>query len=358
LGQTYYDILGVSPKANAAEIKAAYKRLAFKYHPDLNQGSKQHEEIFKKIVEAYQVLSDEKKKNLYDLKLIYHTFNSGSNSHYSSMSGVYGSASKVTQKMAEEERRARMRSDFINFKKTVKPKRFSFENVGIALVILACTSMLLIWLGNIMTRYTAKNHLENGNFEMALLVDENYGEAYFARAMVRKNLKQSPLMMLADLNLAIQHAEQLTPEMYFERSLVFKQLGSEEESLKDALMALKMKPDYFEARLVAGSILLKQKNFAEALQHYNYILATYPDYYPAIENAGVCLLQTGQYDDAFTLMEKANKLQPNAGMPYYVKGMVLLHRADSITACHYLDQALNHNIEEALVPYEQICKTK
>lgn len=62
----YYEILGVSKGASSDEIKKAYKKLAKKYHPDLNPGDKSAEEKFKEINEAYEVLGDEKKRKKYD----------------------------------------------------------------------------------------------------------------------------------------------------------------------------------------------------------------------------------------------------------------------------------------------------
>jgi molecular chaperone DnaJ len=62
----YYELLGVGRKANAKDIRAAYRKLARKYHPDLNPGDKSAEEKFKQIQEAYEVLSDPKKRQMYD----------------------------------------------------------------------------------------------------------------------------------------------------------------------------------------------------------------------------------------------------------------------------------------------------
>nr|HID57966.1 J domain-containing protein [Desulfobacterales bacterium] len=62
----YYKILGVSRDATDEEIKKAYRKLALKYHPDRNKGNKLAEEKFKKISEAYAVLSDREKRRQYD----------------------------------------------------------------------------------------------------------------------------------------------------------------------------------------------------------------------------------------------------------------------------------------------------
>ncbi len=62
----YYDILGVKKDASQDEIKKAYRRLARKYHPDLNPGDSASEKKFKEINEAYETLSDQKKRAEYD----------------------------------------------------------------------------------------------------------------------------------------------------------------------------------------------------------------------------------------------------------------------------------------------------
>ena len=69
----YYNILEIDEDASQNEIKKAYRKLAVKYHPDKNQGDTNAGENFKKIAEAYEILSDENKKKKYDI--------SGSNSN-------------------------------------------------------------------------------------------------------------------------------------------------------------------------------------------------------------------------------------------------------------------------------------
>ena len=63
----FYETLGVSRNAALEEIKSAYRRLALRYHPDRNPGDHIAEEQFKRVSEAYQILSDSEKRHLYDL---------------------------------------------------------------------------------------------------------------------------------------------------------------------------------------------------------------------------------------------------------------------------------------------------
>src|SRR5580693_5664944 len=62
----YYGTLGVKKTASADDIRKAFRKLARKYHPDVNPGDKKAEEKFKEISEANDILSDEKKRKIYD----------------------------------------------------------------------------------------------------------------------------------------------------------------------------------------------------------------------------------------------------------------------------------------------------
>ena len=62
----YYRVLGVSKGASTDDIKKAYRKLALKYHPDRNQGSKETEDRFKQVTEAYEILRDSEKRSVYD----------------------------------------------------------------------------------------------------------------------------------------------------------------------------------------------------------------------------------------------------------------------------------------------------
>lgn len=67
MSNNFYDTLWVDKKADASEIKKAYRKKAMQYHPDKNKGDKKSEEKFKEVNEAYQTLSDDKKRKQYDM---------------------------------------------------------------------------------------------------------------------------------------------------------------------------------------------------------------------------------------------------------------------------------------------------
>ena len=66
MDRDYYEVLGISKSASDNEIKKAYRKLAMKYHPDRNPDDKEAEESFKQATEAYEVLSDSQKRQIYD----------------------------------------------------------------------------------------------------------------------------------------------------------------------------------------------------------------------------------------------------------------------------------------------------
>jgi hypothetical protein len=66
----YYEILGVSPDASQAEIKKSFRNLALQHHPDKNKNSEESKQKFMKIIEAYEVLSDEQARKNYDSNTI------------------------------------------------------------------------------------------------------------------------------------------------------------------------------------------------------------------------------------------------------------------------------------------------
>lgn len=87
--QDYYEVLGVSKSSSESEIKSAYRKLAKKYHPDLNPDNKEAEQKFKEISEAYDVLSDPTKKANYD-RFGHSAFEGVNNQGFRGFSDIFG----------------------------------------------------------------------------------------------------------------------------------------------------------------------------------------------------------------------------------------------------------------------------
>ncbi len=87
--ESYYDILNVPKNADSEEIKKSFRNLAMKYHPDKNPNNKAAEEKFKKVNEAYSILSDPEKRRNYDLGGFSDTFQSARHERQSASYGGY-----------------------------------------------------------------------------------------------------------------------------------------------------------------------------------------------------------------------------------------------------------------------------
>ncbi len=90
LKRDYYEVLGVNRNADAAAIKKAYRKLAKKYHPDSNEGNATAAEHFKEVNEAYDILSDEKKRKLYD-QFGHAAFDEGAGNYGGAQGSPFGS---------------------------------------------------------------------------------------------------------------------------------------------------------------------------------------------------------------------------------------------------------------------------
>ena len=126
--KNYYKILKIENRATEAEIKKAFRKLATIYHPDKNNGSAESEEIFKIILNAYETLSDKKRKTEYDIKYKEEFHSNETQRNYTKSNYTY-------QKKQETKQR--------EYKNQNTEKPFVNYNLMIFLIII-----ILIWLMN------------------------------------------------------------------------------------------------------------------------------------------------------------------------------------------------------------------
>lgn len=351
----YYQILGLGPKASQEEIKAAYKRLAREHHPDVNHGSKESEEAFKKVLEAYQTLSDPRKKDLYDVKLFYKTVTqSFGNQPDPSYQGV-----PKTRRQKEDENYRRRRPEREAYREhTGPPKRekVSPHSVALTLFVLGTVVMLFLWLGDIMNHLTAKEHLERGDFGTALLFDEEYGEAYYARFLARKSRKANPKILLFDLNMAIKYMDEPHVQPYLERGKVYFSLDSVEKSVADFDYAKSINPACDTAYLALAEIFGYYKNQpSKALVLFDSTLKYNPNSFGASFGRADMLYRLKRFSSAIQAFDECQKIDRSDNRIFFYRGSARLAMGDSAGACFDLDQALNMGAEEAKPLVDRFC---
>ena len=120
----YYEVLGLQKGADEKEIKRAYKRLAMKYHPDRTKGDKESEEKFKEINEAYSILNDKEKKNIYDLNYQKNNYRQSTNNN------SYNSTNNSEKKEQKKEPKSEPKTEYKSTTKE-KPKNMidDFSNI-------------------------------------------------------------------------------------------------------------------------------------------------------------------------------------------------------------------------------------
>ncbi|MCW3072067.1 MAG: heat shock protein DnaJ domain protein [Bacteroidetes bacterium] len=135
----YYIVLGVSNTASFEEIKAAYRELAKKYHPDKNPGNKAAEDFFKEVQQAYAVLSNAEKRKKFDLKFGYGTRPEASAKKAGYTPPYSGNAYQYAQQQAQYRQQQQARPN-AQPKPKAKPDKsenhYILISVGVALVLL------------------------------------------------------------------------------------------------------------------------------------------------------------------------------------------------------------------------------
>lgn len=351
--ENHYHTLGVSFRASPEEIKSAYKRLALIYHPDKNSGSKHHEERFKHISAAYQVLSDPDKKNLYDIKLF-----------YSAATGqvgnsVYGGSVSKTHKYAERDPyfRRQSRTQEKSSGNSGRRANFSIQNFAIAMMIMTSIGMVALWFGDIMNRNTAKVHLEQGDFVTALEFDPQFGEAYYAKALHLRKIGFGPKSVIKELDKAIKYADKQTDDMYLARALEWIKANEPANAVKDLKVATALNPASYNTLVLLADILnFNLGEYSKAESYYEKAIAAGANAPLVYAGWGFAKLQQRRVQDALDAFNKGLKLDESQVDLYYYRGMAYQQLKDSASACADWDRALNMGKEEALPLYNQYCK--
>jgi curved DNA-binding protein CbpA len=360
VAENYYQILGVGVRAGQAEIKAAYKKLALQYHPDRHQGSAAYEEKFKKILEAYQTLSDSRKKDRYDMSLFYQAVGGSlGKSAEGSPDAAYRNVPRTPRGRDDEEYRRRKaeREAYREFAGPPPDKRITPHTIAIALLILSCFIMISWWLGYAMNHHMARKHMAEGDFVTALEFDDEYAEAYHARFLATARINANPSFLLGDLNLAIRFADEPNPFWLMERATLYLALDSATLCERDLLAARKAGPSMDTVCLVLGDYYGKGLNQPEkALPWYDSALQIRPRNFPALLGKAEMLYKLKRFSQALPVLNACIELGSNNRQLFFYRGSVLLVLGRKEDACLDLNQALNMGQLEAKDLVEKYCE--
>lgn len=234
-----YDILGIQTTASQADIRAAYKKLAFLYHPDVNPNNPVAEEKFKQINGAYQVLSDESLRSNYDFmrtQAVYQTYTQTAyaNPQPPTQTGYYSPP---------------------NTKKPVTKKQRRILNIA-SVVVTIVLVFGLVHFGGFMNRFTGRMHYDNAiehlsKGEMSKAYREltdalefypDYLEAHLLNYKLSTDKNPVYLFAVSSIDQALK-SYQDNADLYFKRGFAYLKIKRYQKAIVDFRKALEIKPN-------------------------------------------------------------------------------------------------------------------
>jgi len=387
----YYQVLGLTRSAGIKEIKAAYRRMALRYHPDRNQGSLAAEEHFKEISQAYRILSDPDKKFFYDLSL---------------NQPAYIQTPPPTRASAPRRRTARYRPPAM-----VDPRIDRIGNMW-ALGFLFFTIILTIastavnshferkrqqemLQKNILLFEDARRDFHNGRYKAAIVKMNNMNFIYArdkdvfsfkeeifrkVRSVAKEHFQQGAYWSaLSYYRLLVENLTYVDKEAYYQIAECHRELGNFEAAINVLKEVAANGMDKIENHVkIAGIYKNNLQDYYYALVHYqealNMIEAQYagmygkafavvmnasrvPDiHYDAYLGYAESLAYFGDYDGALSAYDWAIHLRPQNPQGYLLKGFCTLKRNDSETACECFNNAARLGSEEGETKVKEYCK--
>ena len=368
----YYQILGITTSASQDEIKKAYKKLAIKYHPDKNPNT---EEEFKQINEAYQILSDSKKKRTYDIKLDYELFQKKYSSNTSSQPHNYNYEDPLKYNTHNPNaRKGRSYQQGKNYKKpTPKPKKKSGANI-----LFAATVLLVVFVGLFifyiqMNKYSVVYYYDEAK---SLYEKGKYEDAYFkTKESLHFNEQFAPSLVLQAqciLNLFKNHDRYkkagkvllklpqtftgLNEEQLVSAGSILYQAEFNEAALEALKTATQLNPHSDTAHLLLGELYTYEYNdFILGLDHYKNAINV-KDNHRAYFGIGITNFETKNYEAALKSFNIAIQKKPHYPTYHYYASMNNFKLGNLEAACNHYEISVNLGHEENPQLKSTFCK--
>lgn len=359
--QTYYSILGVPITASAEDIKKAFKSLAKAHHPDKNPGSAYHDEKFKQINEAYQVLSDPSKKSKYDAYILYGHNTTTTNQQRANPTPNYQQSAyrrpKRDPKKEEEERKLKRKYYFYTAvfavgitvfgtffyyfmnkysAKTYYEKGLQFEQLG------NYTYALQAYLAAL-EQYEDFPEANEKLGDMIIVNTKDYDRAsyYFIKAYSlydnKADKKRSTYKHIESLELA---------NRYYDADIALKSASqlSDTETYADSLLFLTAQ-NYSRKKDTDKSIPLLEQLAKKDSMNYNIQLMIAQNFLYKHDTLGA-ILQLANLKEKF----------PERGAPYYYSGYLYIFRKNYPLACQEFEIGYSLDNELPTRPFDIYCE--
>jgi tetratricopeptide (TPR) repeat protein len=337
--ESYYHVLGLNQNATPEEIKEAYRKLAKKYHPDANQGDPEAEEKFKKINEAYQTLTNDSKKDLYDLS----TFDEEMYHYY--------------------RRQQTFRRGFHtrHRERTTYSVRTKLQGAIVVVAIMA-----VVFAGNyFLIRKSSANlfnlglgYYQNKEYPLALSsLDESiqwFGsrntEAAILAAEILYYSLNKPEKAMEYIRKGIRYHEneaQYSSLLYL-RGLINIELGHYPEALRDLEEVIIHEPFYDSAFFYVGILQNHYfNNHDEAIRYLSQALAINDKFAEGYLERGMVFQHLGNNNLAIQDFDQYLWMNEEDGKGYLLRAFSYLSEGNNTEACKDLDLASSKNVAAA-----------
>ncbi len=363
----YYSVLAIDRKASKKEIKDAYKKLAMQYHPDRNNGTKESEEQFKRINEAYTVLSDPAKKLIYDQQLDF--------ASYQQYTRYTPETAKYTKHYSPKHQSAvnleQLKNDY-NERNKVNGAKSGWSNVlfmGTVFLVFITATILYFSMAK---QLNAVNYYDNAvlllkdkdytaslkELDKALEKNKKFSEAYYLRAEIRYILKQDLNLAVSDYTQAFTYKPKLINDStLLHRALCYYNLQEFNNALADLDKALKLNPTYDSLIYYRGATYAQLFKYKEALEIFNNLADFSPQFEKTYSARAFCLSHLGRHKEVLPDLNRAITADSTNHTYLLLRGNTYFELNQTQEACKDWSKALLYGAKAADQMLQKHCLT-